>query len=204
MKNILVAHYKRDLGWINRINKDFNVIIYSTSDPNYNYVKNKGMDASMYLKYIIDNYYNLPDKTLFVHHHEMDWTQDYDLPFIINNLNWECDDYFSICARKYYGDLFFHYPQHKIDMKNIWNIFSGYLDFPDCLFYYAGTQFCADKKVLLQYPIEFWVNLFNWVMTVSLPDGFVGRVFEWSWHYILTKNPKEKQRNIEEIINFKK
>jgi hypothetical protein len=202
MKKLLIAHHKRDISWVSKINKDIDISIYSTSDRTKNYTNNKGMDSSMYLKYIIDNYNNLPDKTLFVHHHEYDWTQDFNLPFIINNLKWNCSDYFSICARKNYNDVFIIAPQTKELLKNNWFLFEKYIPYPEQLIYYAGTQFCVSKDLLKQYPIEYWVYLFNWVQNVDMDDGIVGRIFEWCWHYILTKNPIEKKRDIKEIINI--
>lgn len=210
MKKVLIAHYNKDINWVSKINKDLEISIYTTSDPNKelytplgkvtNYVPNKGMDTSMYLKYIIDNYYTLPDKSLFVHHHEIDHTQDYDLPFIINNLNWSCDDYFSICRRDFYGDVFIIDPRSKKWIQDCWFLFEKYLEFPVQLVYYAGTQFCVNKELIMQYPYDYWVFLYDWVMTTPLEDWLSGRIFEWCWHYLLTKNSIEIKRDIGDII----
>ena len=201
-KSVLIAHHNRDLSWIDNISKDLEVFIYSTSDETKNFVANKGMDSIMYIKYIIDNYANLPDKTLFVHHHQYDWTQDYSLDFIINNVNWNYSDYFSICSRKNYNDVFVIAPETKELLRQNWYIFERYIDYPGQLFYYAGTQFCVDKKNILQYPLSYWEYLYNWILSSELPDPIVGRIFEWCWHYLLTKDPIEKKLEIKEIINI--
>lgn len=194
MNNILIAHHNKDISWVNEITSNVNIIIYSTADKSKVFVSpNKGMDANMYLRYIIDNYDNLPDKTLFCHHHKTDWTQDYDLPFIINHLNWDLADYFSICARKNYGDVFIIDPRTKQWLKDSWYIFEDYITFPNELYYYAGTQFVCSKELIMQYPKSYWKKLLGWVLMTQLPDWLVGRIFEWTWHYLLTKDPIDKK-----------
>jgi hypothetical protein len=203
MNTVLIAHYNKDISWVKEINKNINVKIYSTSDPSKTYVMpNKGMDANMYLRYIIDNYDSLPERTLFVHHHKTDWTQDYDMPFIINNVNWELDDYFSVCARKNYDDVFVIDPRTKQWIKDAWFLFEKYIPFPKEMFYFAGTQFMCHKKLLLQYPKHYWQSLYSWLMMTPLPDYLSARIFEWTWHYILTKNPIEKKYENNQIFKL--
>ena len=84
-RKILIAHYDKSLSWVEELNTDANIIIYSTNKNMTNEVingikinvitPNKGMDSIMYLTYIINNYNNLPDQILFVHHHRDDWFQ---------------------------------------------------------------------------------------------------------------------------------
>jgi hypothetical protein len=201
-KTVLIAHYNKNLDWVSNISNDFQISVYSTSDKTKNFVTNKGMDSIMYIKYIIDNYNTMSTKTIFCHHHEFDWTQDYSLHFIINNLKIDCDDYFSICARANYSNVFVVAPETRKILKENWYIFEKYIEYPDQLFYYAGTQFCVDKRLILSYPLEYWEFLYNWILDSDLPDALVGRIFEWCWHYLLTKIPIEKQRDIKEIIDF--
>jgi len=203
MNAVLIAHHNKDISWVNEITANVNIKIYSTSDPTKIYVTpNKGMDANMYLRYIIDNYDDLPERTLFVHHHKEDWTQDFTLPYIINNLNWNLDNYFSICSRKNYGDVFIIDPRTKQWLKDVWFNFEKYIPFPDQLFYFAGTQFMCHRDLILQYPKSYWKQLLGWLLLSTLPDWLMGRIFEWTWHYILTKNPIEKPYKNEEILNI--
>jgi hypothetical protein len=61
---IIIARYKEDIEWINKINNFKNVHIYEKEKPDkdpYNIPKNKGSEASAYIKYIIDNYNNTID-----------------------------------------------------------------------------------------------------------------------------------------------
>ena len=205
MNTVLIAHYQKDLSWIKEITADVDIKIYSTSDPTKIYVTpNKGMDANMYLRYIIDNYDNLPERTLFVHHHRDDWTQDYPLPYYINNLNWELDDYFNIGARQYYKSAIDHNTKIRGEqwrkwLNDIWYLFELPKIELENLIFYAGTQFMCHKKLILQYPKKYWANLHTWLLFTTLPDSISGRVFEYMWHYILTKNPIDKKYKINEI-----
>jgi len=204
MNTVLIAHHNKDVSWINEITSDVDIKIYSTSDPTKIYVTpNKGMDANMYLRYILDNYSNLPDRTLFVHHHREDWSQDYDLPYIINNLNWKLADYFNIGARKCYGDPYVLESPARGWVTCAWQeVLGKYLPFPNKLLNYAGTQFMCHKKLILQYPKRFYADLHTWLMFTSLPDRASGRVFEYIWHYILTKDPIDKKYEINQILNL--
>jgi len=205
MNAVLIAHHNKDISWIKEINADVDIKIYSTSDPSQKHyiTPNKGMDANMYLRYILDNYNNLPERTLFAHHHREDWSQDYDLPYIINNLNWELANYFNIGARNCYGDPFETESFSRGWLNCAWQeILGKYISFPSKILYYAGTQFVCHKKLILQYPKNFYADLHTWLMFTSLPDRASGRVFEYIWHYILTKDPIDKKYEINQILNI--
>ncbi len=187
---VLIAHYNKDISWVKEINPGVDVKIYSTSDPSKVFIQpNKGMDANMYLRYIIDNYDNLPERTLFCHHHKTDWTQDFDLPHIINNLNWEHANFINIGARKNYGDVFIIDPRTKQWLRDVWFLFERHIPYPKKLFYVAGTQFMCHRDLIKQYPKYYWQSLYSWLMTTEMPDWLSGRVFEWVWAYLLTKDP---------------
>jgi hypothetical protein len=214
-KKVLIAHFNKDISWVNEIDRLINFEIYSTShseidnidkDKIYFIDINKGMDANMYLKFILNNYDNLPDKILFVHHHFSDWSQDFSLPFIINNLKWDSFDYVNVGKRECYQDLYKinngNYRYIKDWFKDIWYLFDEYLKFPDdCLYYYAGTQFMVSKELILQYPKEFYQKLYNWLLDTNWEDYKSGRIFEYLWHYIITKNPIDKEISNNEIYN---
>lgn len=203
MNTVLIAHHNKDISWINEITSNVDVKVYSTSDKSKIFVEpNKGMDANMYLRYIIDNYDNLSERTLFVHHHKTDWTQDYEMPFIINNLNWELDNYFSVCARKNYGDVFIIDPRTKQWLKDIWHLFEEHIPYPTQLFYYAGTQFMCHRDLIRQYPKSYYKKLLGWLLMTDKPDWLTGRIFEWCWGYLLTKNPKEIQYENNQIFKL--
>ncbi len=215
-KKVIIAHYNKNIEWVDKINKDINFEIHSTSNDKINGIPsdkitfvepNKGMDANMYLNFIIKNYEKLPDKILFIHHHETDWSHDYPLSYIINNLNWDYSNYINIGCQNCYTNLYTlnngDYLIVKDWFKDVWYLFDEYLHFPDTsLFYNAGTQFMVDKELILQYPKIFYQRLYDWLITTEWPDYKSGRVFEYLWHYILTKNCDDKKFNPQEIFKL--
>lgn len=63
-KSIIVASMKREhTEWINDAFPDWEINTYVANDKtaNYTVLRNEGHEASTYLTYIINNYYNLPD-----------------------------------------------------------------------------------------------------------------------------------------------
>ncbi len=69
MKNLVVVicHFKENLGWVSNLNHPY--VIYNKNPNNagkYHFdLPNVGFDTIVYLKYIIDNYDNLPDYVCF-------------------------------------------------------------------------------------------------------------------------------------------
>ncbi len=191
---IVIAHYHKPLDWVKQIGQQFCVYSTGYSEIESVYIdnvlqNNKGVDANHYLNYIIDNYDNLPDKILFCHHHENDWTQDRSLPEIINNLNWNCADYFSVGA---YCNTWQALPGNQEWLRNYAFLLpNGKL--PDSLVYIAGTQFVVSKELILKHKKEYYQFLLAWLYYTDMPDNQSGRLFEYTWHYILTGNGVEKQ-----------
>jgi len=189
---VLIAHYDKNLEWVKEL-RGVEVFIYS-ANPKFKYtqVKNRGNDASHYLSFILDHYDNLPERTVFCHDHKSDWTQEHSLVKIINHLNWDVSKYFSICSRHNNWTCipYDSKPGHIEAMKRNWHILP--LPYPEKLTYFAGTQFCVHKDLILQYPESFYENCREWVYTVNEASWFIGRFFEYTWHYIFTKNPIEQ------------
>ena len=65
MINCVISRYNKNVDWIYDFNSDNfnNIFIYDKETPEnlYNISANKGNEATVYLKYIIDNYENLSD-----------------------------------------------------------------------------------------------------------------------------------------------
>lgn len=198
MNAVVISHYSEDLQWVKQIDQSIKVFVYSKTNKDFNYYPiNKGNEVNLYLKYIIDNYNNLPDKILFLHGHSNSYHQDHDSVFICNKVNWNCNNYFSVNRRDYYQEVspFFNARQYGW-VKDNWNqIFSNYLQLPEKIFHYACSQFVVDKSHILQYEKKFYENLLNWINLTPLDNAISGRIFEYTWHYIFTKNNIENKYN---------
>ncbi len=47
---------------------NFSIFLYQKHNPNApNYIRNRGTEAGVYLRYIVDHYYHFPDIAIFVH-----------------------------------------------------------------------------------------------------------------------------------------
>jgi len=217
MKNtVVVTHYDMDISWIDEIrDKNIDIEIYSNSGNfpnlerntiNYHNPLNLGREAHLYLTYIINNYNKLPDNILFLHSHKVDWSQDFSLPFIIDNIKWDSFDYFNIASREHYNTLFtqgdYGHGSPKEWMINSWKIFEDKYDFPKEIYYYAGGQFKVNKKLILQYDISFYKKLDDWLLNTELPDWISARIFEYTWHLIFTKNPIDEKLENHKIFNI--
>jgi hypothetical protein len=77
---LVVAHWNEDLNWLTSQN-DFPYVIARklSDDPICGVPVNKGAESSSYLKFIINNWDDLPKRVCFLHGHERSWHQEFDM-----------------------------------------------------------------------------------------------------------------------------
>ena len=75
MTDCVVSRYKKNVDWAQRLNVR-RCYIYDKETPEnpYNIPVNKGNEASVYLKHIVDHYDCLSEFTFFTHDEEYDGT----------------------------------------------------------------------------------------------------------------------------------
>ena len=209
-KAVLIAHYSFDVDWVRKINPDIETYIYTSCGTSKfepikhkkRLVLNKGMDANMYLQYILDKWDDMPDFTLFCHHHETNWTQDLPMWEIANRLKWDFAPYFSVGSRNYYGVVWDNCGgEHHQIIKDNWYIFERYIPFTDKATYHCGTQFVASAEIIKRKPKDYYEYLLNWLHTTELDDYYSARMFEYYWHYLLTGDHNEVYRPLTDILN---
>lgn len=195
---IVASHYLEDLKWL--INQEkYNYIIYSKNSEEikkYNLPEkkvviapNKGKEASSYLKYIIDNYKNLPEHIAFCHGHENAWHQNKTLlevlddyrgeeyrtlnnPFLRNNLHDTC----SYPDRNVWNNIIKH-----------WHLITINLQLPKRLEHTMSAQFVVTKQSILRNSIDFYKKFYNFTVSQeSLSDLHLGIMIEQLWYYIMT------------------
>lgn len=199
MNAVVIAHYNEDLSWTDGID---NLFIYSKSINGDRFINNnKGQEVPAYLRFIIDNYYKLPNKTLFMHGHSNSPHQDFCSRYIVDNINWELGSYFSINKRAWYQEVSerFSIEQgvYKSWIVENWGLFSDYLQLPITLKFYSGAQFCVNKELIEFYPLDYYKGLLFWVEHTNVNTYITSRIFEYMWHYLFTRNPIEIQRGSE-------
>jgi len=192
--NIVVSRYNKDVDFVYRINnnKDINVMIYDKENPNnpFNVPVNKGNEASVYLKYIIDYYDDLPDFTFFIHDDEYAWHHSgsiidkYDEAVKSNLMYYNINDRAgwnrrNLIPPETYAELLKFYDKYIEAYIPISKVPNN----EDFIFGYIGSaQFLIHKKLIQNLPREFYSNLYDWIITTDLPNYISGRFLEWTWH----------------------
>jgi hypothetical protein len=203
---VVVARYKEDTEWTKRVK--YPCVVYEKENPEnpYNIPVNKGHEASVYFKYIIDHYYKLPDYVIFVHGHE---SANHHKESIVNKLN-------SIKLRKKYtnlNDTDFNSiqvevtPDKKLLMlettpertaefgishlmtqwwtENMAEYFgsieslSGVVNKDLCC-----AQFTVSRASIQKNPLEFYQKQYNWLLTTDITGNYPAVMYEWTWKLI--------------------
>jgi hypothetical protein len=190
--NIVISRYNRNVDWIYKID-NVNILIYDKEKPEneLNIPVNKGNEASVYLKYIIDNYDILPENTFFIHDEEYSWhhsgsiIEKYNEAIQSNklyyNINDNCIFIYSLYSHKWYFEImdwYKEYIEEYIPLKSLHTIPKS-----DWMIGHRGSaQFLVNKKVILNLPKEFYEKLYNWIITTDMPNEKSGRFLEYTWH----------------------
>ena len=192
--NIVVSRYNKNVDFAYKINnnKNINVMIYDKENPAnlLNIPVNKGNEASVYLKYIIDYYDELTDFTFFIHDEEYAWhhtgsiIDKYNEAVMSNkmyyNINDKCHhlerDSININTRKELLEWYSKYIEDYIPISKVPNN-------NDFIYgYRCSAQFLVHKDLIRNLPKEFYMRLYNWIITTELSNYFSGRYLEWTWH----------------------
>ena len=191
--NIVVSRYKRDTSWTEKF-KEFapeaNIMVYDKETPEnpYNVPVNKGNEASVYLKYIVDYYETLPEYTFFCHDEEFAWHHSGS---IINHFEIALlsgRPYYNVNDKIILGDIrgndygyqsildwYEDFIEEYIPMKSLPN--------PDWTSGYRGSaQFFVHKDIIRCLPKKFYENLYTWITRTTITSAQSGRFLEWTWH----------------------
>lgn len=199
--NCVVSRYKKNVDWVYRLQNINKFCIYDKETPSnpYNIPLNKGHEASVYLKYIIDHYDNLPDYTFFIHDDEYAWHHSGS---IIDRYNE------AINSNKLYYNINDKLTNTMIDVIQCW---TGY----GLIEYFKGwynehiekfvpfnsieltarhrnsAQFLVHKSLITNIPLETYKNLYNWILLVYLPRNYSAMFLEHIWHILFDIYPNE-------------
>jgi hypothetical protein len=189
---VVVAHWKEDLEWVNTLRKQgFEVLVYEKEQPEaqYNVQLNKGHEASVYLKYVVDHYDALPDYVVLLHGHDTSWHHHGSIVDLIQSrvgtvmesmVNLNHFRLGSIVTNAWYADIvrwFRKYltPTLGVDPSAIGDWTSGHL---------GCAQFIVSSSAIRSRPLSFYSDLYTWLMTTELTNNVSGRYMEWTWHLI--------------------
>jgi hypothetical protein len=189
MINCVTSRYNKNVDWVYKLPNINKIYIYDKETPEneYNIPVNKGNEASVYLKYIVDNYENLADFTFFTHDDEYTWhhfgsiIDKFNEAVASNKLYYNINDNCflgSILSNSWYDDIlnwYNTYIEKYIPMNSLPN--------KDWTQDQRGSaQFLVHKSLIRKLPIEFYEDLYNWIITTDMTNDKSGRFLEWTWH----------------------
>jgi len=187
---IVISHYNEDLGWVDRLPFPNILIASKTRDPPYVTV-NKGNEASIFLKYICENYHQLKDYTIFLHGHEHAWHQDGSIVTILPHA-WKemiqqkqlyrslnvplCGSILSNLhmdqIRTWYQE-YLHEEMGPLEKHGDWTV---------------GMQCCAQfivhRSIIQRRSHQCYQRLLDWILTTELSNEVSGRFMEWTWELL--------------------
>ncbi|OJD40468.1 uncharacterized protein BKCO1_100091 [Diplodia corticola] len=196
---------------------DLQTAVYVMDDPwaDFHVPKNKGRESMAYLTYVIDHYDDLPDVVLFFHAHKVGWHNllilGQDSAEMLKMLRMEriwrtgympfrcdskpgCPDWLHLdrpevdfdehlrMEEKYYTPQIWRelHPPGLGGMGEMHRV-PGVLSAPCC------AQFGVSRERIRANPKEMYEHYRTWLMKTSLEDQYAGRIMEYTWHYIFTR-----------------
>jgi hypothetical protein len=183
---IVIASKFEDLTWVHQRLKGYDVKIYRPDNNTTGYYSDyeKGVEACMYLSYIINYYNNLSDYTIFLHGHESSWHSK-NITHLIPRLEY---------SKLEYANLNYNNYQHVIfdDRYNklITSLYNKSI--PDVK-HYCCAQFVIKKDRILRNSLEIYQSYDYWLRNIEEENYYTSRVFEYTWH-ITFGNPEHGEK----------
>lgn len=191
---VVTCHFNQDLSWLQKIK--YPTVVYSKTIKGEKFIDfNKALEHPVYLKFIIDNWSNLPDYTIFIHGHESSYHQSRLMVDIINSLSF--DKLMINLNDSHMRKVMDKNDEHWPWLYNCWKgLFKPYgFELPSKLGFPCCAQFAVHKSLILSNPLEYYEHAYNWCKKTKLRNSISSRIFEYTWWYIFTKQPIISEKN---------
>lgn len=199
---------EEDVDWIQSELPSLTTAIYEVDKPNatYRVPKNKGNEAMVYLTYLIDHYDRLADTTMFVHAHSITYHNnillDLSTPITIKRLQddrvWR-QGFMNLRCHFEPGCPGIYFNQTTVDAGKgekpssetfspalFKELFPGHKT-PPVLSQPCCAQFAVSSDRVRDNPKKTYEHLRDWLLATPLDDAESGRVFEYIWQYLFTR-----------------
>lgn len=200
-----------DVDWIQEELPGLPTAIYEVDNPDAKLTvpKNKGHEAMVYLTYLIDHYdQDLPDVIIFVHAHRGAWHNnfilDLDTPKTIQRLRDDrvirqgymnlrchhdpgCPDWIHLDRAAVDYDMVIKPEEKAFSLELFTELFPGHRP-PPVLSQPCCAQFAVSSERVRDNPKAMYEHLRSWLMNTPLEDTDSGRIFEYTWQYLFTRN----------------
>ncbi|KAI4119538.1 MAG: hypothetical protein LQ345_000600 [Seirophora villosa] len=203
---VIPSMQEDDIRWIRKQLPEMDVSITIANNPAApkHAPKNKGHEVMIYLTYLIDNYDRLPDIVLFMHSHR--WTHHnnhllgFDASQMIRALN------NAHVVREGYVNMRCHWSpgcpewlrtntgqdtlgkQEESVLERCWQELFPFDPLPSFLAQPCCAQFALSKARVLSLPRSRYIFYRDWILKTPLSDYISGRIWEYSWQYLFTKD----------------
>ncbi|KAF2856773.1 hypothetical protein T440DRAFT_503428 [Plenodomus tracheiphilus IPT5] len=201
---VIAKTREENIDWIKEKMPDQPVAAYVADDPNapMHAPKNKGHEVMVYLSWIIDNYDNLPDITLFMHAHQLAWHNDDLLDgnahLLITRLSrqrvWR-EGFVNMRCSWHPGCPDWIHPgntdpnpfkeeEHLIGKS--WSELFPLDEVPTVLATPCCAQFALSRDRIQARPYAQYLWYRDWLFNSRLPDHLSGRMWEYVWQFVFT------------------
>ncbi|RMZ69766.1 histone-lysine n-methyltransferase 2b [Pyrenophora seminiperda CCB06] len=201
---VIAKTKKENVDWIREQMPEQQTAIYVADDPTapLHTPKNKGHEVMVYLSWIIDNYDNLPDVTIFMHAHQLSWHNDEPLGndahllitrlsrprvwrqgFVNMRCTWNpgCPDWMHPGETERDPDK----PEEVLLAKS-WSELFPLDPVPHVLAQPCCAQFALSRERIQAKPYAQYVWYRDWLFSTRLPDHLSGRIWEYVWQFVFT------------------
>ena len=208
---IVTAHFAENLDWL--LKSKHPVIVCDkpgakpmkfTADPKCSIVKNRGREASSFLKFIVEYYHRLPRYVAFLHGHETAWHHRLPMSLLdaIDRAKRDQFDFINLNNVKHSKVItddalsnVKHHAKHlevghrgHLFLQKTWSDhFEPILKipFPTHLQFMCCAQFIVSARAIRRHPLSTYQALYDLVMDPSHRDEWaVATGLEFVWHII--------------------
>lgn len=201
---VLPRTRSEDIGWISEELPGMNLAVYVVDDfqAPLHPPKNKGHEVMVYLTYIIDHYYSLPDVIVFMHAHRHTHHNNEFLGFDASQMIRRLSNEHVI--RQGYVNMRCHWDpgcpewlyfngteqllgkQEEAFLTQSWKELFPLEPFPTYLAQPCCAQFALSRDRILSIPLGRFTFYRDWIMKTPLTDYISGRIWEYSWQFLFT------------------
>ncbi|CAG7915611.1 unnamed protein product [Penicillium olsonii] len=199
---VFAAMEASNMSWVDEHLPNWTAKIYrADASQGLTVPMNKGNEAMVYLTYIIDRYWSLPDVSIFLHGERYQWHVDnplYDSVISIRDLQASFvleAGYVSLrcawsvgCPRELEPARYLrerpddsHHPAAMEYPDRFMELFPR-AQVPEEVGAPCCSQFALSRGKIHEQSLEHYVRLQKWLIDTELNSGISGRIFEYSWH----------------------
>jgi len=202
----IISVYNCDTSWIKNLIGPYK--FYYKDKPEhdpYNNVNICGAETNV-LKFIIDFYDNLPDICVFTHPYNNKWTHSGNLYDCVNKLYENRDTLLTFGPIEKNAPIYNKQSnlsvRYDIMKRTGWwdetmKEYFGEMPHDYTLEKHSTGQFYVNKNTIKRLPINFYKNMYNFLIEKSTPNSlytnnsffdqnYTSRFMEWSWEFIFT------------------